>query len=34
MMAEQFASYDNMINGYNVQSQSIKTAIAALINTK
>jgi flagellar hook-associated protein 2 len=34
IMAEQFASYDNMINSYNVQSQTIKNAIAALVNSK
>jgi len=34
MMAQQFASYDNEINSYNVQSQTIKNSIAAMLNSK
>ncbi len=34
IMAEQFASYDSMINSYNVQSQTIKQSIEAMINAK
>jgi hypothetical protein len=33
-MAMQFASYDEMINSYNVQAQSIQQAIDAMINSK
>jgi flagellar hook-associated protein 2 len=34
IMAEQFASYDSMINSYNVQSQTIQQSIQAMINAK
>jgi len=33
-MAMQFASYDEMINSYNVQSQTIQQSIQAMINAK
>jgi len=33
-MAMQFASYDEMINSFNVQSQSLQQAIDAMINAK
>jgi len=33
-MAMQFASYDSMINSYNVQSQTIQQSIQAMINAK
>jgi len=33
-MAERFASYDNVISSYNVQSQTIKQSIAAMVNSK
>jgi len=33
-MAMQFASYDEMINSYNVQAQSIQQAIDTMINSK
>jgi hypothetical protein len=33
-MAEQFASYDSMINSYNVQSQTIQQSIQAMLNAK
>lgn len=33
-MAAQFASYDNMINQYNIQSQSIQQSIQAMIAAK
>jgi flagellar hook-associated protein 2 len=32
IMAEQFASYDSMINSYNVQSQTIQQSIQAMLN--
>jgi flagellar hook-associated protein 2 len=34
IMAEQFASYDSMINSYNVQSQTIQQSIQAMLNAK
>jgi len=34
IMAEQFASYDEMINSYNVQAQTIQQSINAMINAK
>jgi flagellar hook-associated protein 2 len=34
IMAMQFASYDEMINSYNVQAQTIQQAIEAMINAK
>jgi len=34
IMAMQFASYDSMINSYNVQSQTIQQSIQAMINAK
>ncbi len=33
-MAQQFASYDEMINSFNVQSQSLQQQIDAMINAK
>jgi len=33
-MAMQFASYDSMINSYNIQSQTIQQSIEAMINAK
>jgi flagellar hook-associated protein 2 len=34
IMAQQFASYDEMINSYNVQAQTIQQSIKAMINAK
>ncbi|RUM56121.1 MAG: hypothetical protein DSY40_02755 [Nautilia sp.] len=34
IMAQQFASYDEMINAYNVQAESLQQAIDAMINSK
>jgi len=34
IMAEQFASYDEMINSYNVQAQTIQQSINAMVNAK
>jgi len=34
IMAQQFASYDEMINSYNVQAQTIQQSIQAMINAK
>ena len=34
IMSEQFASYDASINQFNVQSNSLKMAIEAEINSK
>jgi flagellar hook-associated protein 2 len=34
IMAQQFASYDEMINSYNVQAQTIQQSISAMINAK
>jgi len=34
IMAQKFASYDEMINSYNVQADTIKQAIQAMINSK
>jgi len=34
IMAQQFSSYDEMINAYNVQAESLQQAIDAMINSK